>query len=72
MVSKFEINDDISHAETLPADVYVDLGWYERAKEKIFARSFLARRWFMPIAAAASIAEQFYLFLRFAQWKWVA
>lgn len=36
------------------------------------ARSFLARRWLMPIAAAVSIAEQFYLFVRFARWQWVA
>ena len=50
-------------------------GRYELVLFPVFlmaARSFLARRWFMPIAAAASIAEQFYLFLRFAQWKWVA
>jgi len=33
----FQINDDISRAETLPADVYVDLAWHERAKGKIFA-----------------------------------
>jgi choline monooxygenase len=36
----FQINDDISRAETLPADVYVDLAWYERAREKISARSW--------------------------------
>ncbi len=36
----FQINDDISRAETLPADVYVDLAWHERAKERIFARSW--------------------------------
>jgi hypothetical protein len=34
----FQIDNDITRAETLPADVYVDLAWYERAKEKIFAR----------------------------------
>jgi choline monooxygenase len=38
--SSFQIADDIARAETLPADVYVDLAWYERAKEKIFARSW--------------------------------
>jgi hypothetical protein len=36
------------------------------------ARSFLARPWLFPIAAAVSIAGQFYLFVRFAQWHWVA
>src|SRR5438132_9470726 len=40
MASKFHIDDDISCAETLPADVYVDLAWYERAKEKVLARSW--------------------------------
>lgn len=36
----FEIHEDISRAETLPANVYSDPAWYERAKEKIFARSW--------------------------------
>ena|SRR5438309_3593714 len=36
------------------------------------ARSFLAKRWFAPIAAAVSIALQFCLLFRFAQWRWVA
>jgi hypothetical protein len=36
------------------------------------ARSFLAKPWFVPIAAAVSIALQFCLLLRFAQWHWVA
>jgi len=40
MEKKFQIADDIAHAETLPAEVYVDPLWYERAKEKIFARSW--------------------------------
>ncbi len=35
------------------------------------ARSFLAKRWLAPIAAALSIALQFCLLLRFAQWRWV-
>jgi len=40
MEKKFQITDDIACAETLPAEVYVDPAWYERAKEKIFARSW--------------------------------
>jgi len=36
------------------------------------ARSFLAKRWLFPFVAVASIAEQLYLFIRFADWKWVA
>ncbi|PYL53201.1 MAG: hypothetical protein DMF29_09100 [Verrucomicrobia bacterium] len=36
------------------------------------ARSFLAKRWLAPIAAALSIVLQFWLLLRFAQWRWVA
>jgi hypothetical protein len=36
------------------------------------ARSFLAKRWLVPIAAAVSIAGQIFLFIRFAQWRWVA
>jgi phenylpropionate dioxygenase-like ring-hydroxylating dioxygenase large terminal subunit len=41
MTSKrFEIAGDISRAETLPANVYVAPNWYERAKERIFARSW--------------------------------
>jgi hypothetical protein len=35
------------------------------------ARSFLAKRWLAPIAAALSIALQFCLLLRFAQWRWI-
>ena len=36
----FQIADDIAHAETLPAEVYIDPVWYERAKEKIFTHSW--------------------------------
>ena len=36
------------------------------------ARSFLAKRWLAPIAAAVSIALQFCLLFRFAEWRWVA
>jgi hypothetical protein len=36
---KFQIADDLACTGTLPAEVYVDPVWYERAKEKIFARS---------------------------------
>jgi len=34
----FRINNDIALAETLPADVYLEPAWYERAKAKILAR----------------------------------
>lgn len=37
---KIRIEDDIARAETPPSEVYVDPNWYERAKEKIFARSW--------------------------------
>jgi choline monooxygenase len=37
---KLEIDGDITRAETLPADVYHEPRWYERAKERIFARSW--------------------------------
>jgi len=50
-------------------------GRYELVLFPVFllaARSFLAKRWLAPIAAAVSIAGQFYLLARFAQWKWVA
>ena len=40
MEKKFQITDDIACAETLPAEVYVDPVWYERAKEKIFTNSW--------------------------------
>src|SRR6266487_3990677 len=40
MPLKFQITDDISRAETLPAEVYVDRTWYKRATERIFARSW--------------------------------
>jgi choline monooxygenase len=36
----FQINDDIARAETLPAEVYVEPAWYERTRERIFARSW--------------------------------
>jgi choline monooxygenase len=41
MIKKnFQIDPDISRAETLPGNIYCDPVWYERAKEKIFARSW--------------------------------
>ena len=36
----FEISDDIARAETLPAAVYHDRVWYERARDRVFARSW--------------------------------
>jgi choline monooxygenase len=38
--SKLHIDDDITRAETIPSSVYVDPTLYERAREKIFARSW--------------------------------
>jgi len=38
----------------------------------LVARSFLAKRWLFPVAAAVSIAEQIFLLIRFAEWRWVA
>jgi choline monooxygenase len=38
--SKFHIDDDITRAETIPSSAYVDPTLYERAREKIFARSW--------------------------------
>ena len=41
MIKKnFQIDPDISRAETLPGDVYCDPVWYERTKAKIFVRSW--------------------------------
>ena len=41
MIKKnFQIDPDISRAETLPGDVYCDPVWYERTKTKIFVRSW--------------------------------
>jgi len=40
MIKNFQIDPDISRAETLPGDVYCDPVWYARAKEKIFVRSW--------------------------------
>ncbi len=40
MRENFEINPEIARAETLPAAVYHERSWYERAKERIFARSW--------------------------------
>jgi choline monooxygenase len=40
MSEKFHIDSDISRAETIPSDVYVDPALCERAKEKIFTRSW--------------------------------
>ena len=37
---QFEIRPTIAEAEALPGDVYSDPHWHERAKEKIFARSW--------------------------------
>ncbi|MFL6527778.1 MAG: aromatic ring-hydroxylating oxygenase subunit alpha [Chthoniobacterales bacterium] len=37
---KIEIADEIAVAETLPAEVYHEPRWYERAKQQIFARSW--------------------------------
>jgi len=34
------IEDDIKRAETLPAEVYAGLEYYERARERVFARSW--------------------------------
>jgi hypothetical protein len=50
-------------------------GRYELVLFPVFlmaARSFLARPWLFPIAAAVSIAEQIFLLVRFARWHWVA
>ncbi len=38
--ARIEIDGDIARAETLPAAFYSDVGWYEAAKERIFARSW--------------------------------
>ena len=40
MQLKFNIDNDIAKADTIPSSVYVDLACYEHAKEKIFARSW--------------------------------
>ena len=37
---KIEIADEIAVAETLPAEVYHEPHWYERAKQQIFARTW--------------------------------
>jgi len=34
------IDPDVRRAETLPAEVYSDPRWYERARERVFARSW--------------------------------
>ena len=39
-MTRFEINEEINSAETIPAEVYHDGRWYDRAKERIFARSW--------------------------------
>lgn len=40
MEKRFEISDNIASAETLPAEVYYHRDWYERARQRIFARSW--------------------------------
>ena len=40
MRDSFEVDENIARAETLPADVYHDPLWYERARQRIFARSW--------------------------------
>lgn len=40
MEKNFEIAADIARAETLPGNVYSDPVWYERARERVFARSW--------------------------------
>jgi choline monooxygenase len=36
----FQVASDIAQAETLPAQVYADPAWYQRARERIFACSW--------------------------------
>jgi len=50
-------------------------GRYELVLFPVFllaAGSFLTKRWLFPIAVVVSIAEQIFLLIRFAQWRWVA
>jgi choline monooxygenase len=40
MISRFDVDEDIRRAWTLPADVYYETSWWERQREQLFTRTW--------------------------------